>query len=294
MKLLQIMRPRHWAKNVFVFAALIFGQKITDPLAVVGAIGGFFCFCLAASAIYIINDIIDRRTDSLHPEKCKRPIAAGSVSISSAVLVSALCAAAAIIGGFVLARNFATVIMAYIVLMIFYSLLFKRMMILDCVVISIGFCLRAIAGAIAVGVSISPWLIICTFALCLFLAFSKRRGEIILLGENSESFRETLAGYTPELLAHMLDVTSGLAVVCFLLYAMDDRTLRIFGTNNLVYTTPLVLYCIFRFSLLIQQGSFSDPLQLMYKDLPFQIGLVLWVLSCIGIIYADKLGFGGT
>jgi 4-hydroxybenzoate polyprenyltransferase len=294
MKLLQIMRPQHWAKNVFVFAALIFGQKITDPLATGRAIGGFFCFCLAASAIYIFNDIIDRRTDGLHPEKRKRPIAAGCVSIGSAVVVSALCAAAAIIGSFVLARSFATVILAYIVLMILYSLLFKRMMILDCVIISVGFCLRAIAGAVVVGVFISPWLVICTFALCLFLAFSKRRGEIILLRENSESFRRTLAGYTPELLAHMLDVTSGLAVVCFLLYAMDDRTLRIFGTNNLVYTTPLVLYCIFRFSLLIQQGSYSDPLRLMYKDLPFQIGFVLWILSCIGIIYADKLGFGGT
>jgi len=294
MKLLRIMRPQHWTKNGFVFAALIFGQKITVPLAVGRAIGAFFCFCLAASAIYIFNDIIDRKADYLHPEKRKRPIAAGSVSIGTAALVSALCAAAAIVGSFALARSFATVILAYIVLMIIYSLLFKRMMILDCVVISIGFCLRAIAGAIVVGVFISPWLIICTFALCLFLAFSKRRGEIILLRENSESFRETLAGYTPELLAHMLDVTSGLAVVCFLLYTMDDRTLRIFGTNNLVYTTPLVLYCIFRFSLLIQQGRFSDPLQLMYKDLPFQIGLVLWVLSCIIIIYADKLGFGGT
>jgi 4-hydroxybenzoate polyprenyltransferase len=294
MKLLQIMRPQHWTKNVFVFAALIFGQKITVPLAAGRAIVAFFCFCLAASAVYIFNDIIDRRTDGLHPEKRKRPIAAGCVSIGSAAVVSALCAAAAIIGSYFLARSFATVIMAYIVLMILYSLLFKRMMILDCVIISVGFCLRAIAGAVVVGVFISPWLIICTFALCLFLAFSKRRGEIILLRENSESFRRTLAGYTPELLAHMLDVTSGLAVVCFLLYAMDDRTLRIFGTNNLVYTTPLVLYCIFRFSLLIQQGSYSDPLQLMYKDLPFQIGLVLWVLSCIGIIYADKLGFGGT
>jgi len=293
MKLLQIMRPQHWAKNVFVFAALIFGQKITDPLAVGRAVGAFFCFCLAASAIYIFNDIIDRKADGLHPEKRKRPIAAGNVGIGSAMAVSALCAAAAIIGSFALARSFAIVILAYIVLMILYSLLFKRMMIMDCVIISTGFCLRAIAGAIVVGVFISPWLIICTFALCLFLAFSKRRGEIILLRENSESFRQTLAGYTPELLAHMLDVTSGLAVVCFLLYAMDDRTLRIFGTNNLVYTTPLVLYCIFRFSLLIQQGSYSDPLQLMYKDLPFQIGLVLWVLSCIGIIYADKLGFGG-
>jgi len=294
MKLLRIMRPQHWTKNGFVFAALIFGQKITVPLAVGRAIGAFFCFCLAASAIYIFNDIIDRKADYLHPEKRKRPIAAGSVSIGTAALVSALCAAAAIVGSFALARSFATVILAYIVLMIIYSLLFKKMMILDCVVISVGFCLRAIAGAIVVGVFISPWLIICTFALCLFLAFSKRRGEIILLRENSESFRETLASYTPELLAHMLDVTSGLAVVCFLLYTMDDRTLRIFGTNNLVYTTPLVLYCIFRFSLLIQQGRFSDPLQLMYKDLPFQIGLVLWVLSCIIIIYADKLGFGGT
>jgi 4-hydroxybenzoate polyprenyltransferase len=277
---------------VFVFAALIFGRQIAVPLAVGRAMGAFFCFCLAASAVYIFNDIIDRGTDSLHPEKRKRPIAAGTVSISSAAVASALCAAAAIIGSFILARSFAITILAYVVLMILYSLLFKRMMILDCVVISIGFCLRAIAGALVVGVFISPWLIICTFALCLFLAFSKRRGEIILLGESSESFRRTLAGYTPELLAHMLDVTSGLAVVCFLLYAMDERTLHIFGTNNLVYTTPLVLYCIFRFSLLIQQGTYSDPLRLIYKDLPFQIGLVLWVLSCIAIIYADKLGFG--
>jgi 4-hydroxybenzoate polyprenyltransferase len=294
MKLLQIMRPKHWTKNIFVFAALVFGRQITVPLAVGRAVGGFFCFCLAASAIYIFNDIIDRRTDSLHPDKRKRPIAAGTVDVKSAVVLSVLCAAAAIVGGAVLSRNFVIVILAYIVLMVLYSLLFKRMMILDCVVISTGFCLRAIAGAIAVGVFISPWLIICTFALCLFLAFSKRRSEIILLGENSDSFRQTLAGYTPELLAHMLDVSSGLAVICFLLYAMDDRTLRIFGTNNLVYTTPLVLYCIFRFSLLIQQGTYSDPLVLIYKDLPFQIGSVLWILSCIGIIYADKLGFGGT
>jgi 4-hydroxybenzoate polyprenyltransferase len=180
--------------------------------------------------------------------------------------------------------------------MIVYSLLFKRMMILDCTVISIGFCLRAIAGAVVVGVFISPWLIICTFALCLFLAFGKRQSEMVLLNENRESFRKTLAGYTPELLAHMLDVSSGLAVVCFLLYAMDDRTLRLFGTNNLVYTAPLVLYCVFRFRAMIQQGNFSDPVQLVLKDLPFQIGFVLWVLACIVIVYADNLNisFGGA
>ncbi len=293
MKFLQIMRPLHWTKNMFVFAALIFGQKLNVPLAVGRAIGGFFCFCLAASAVYIFNDIIDRKTDRLHPEKCKRPIAAGSVTVGSAVVMSVLCAAVAVVGSFMLADSFAVIVLTYIVLMILYSLLLKRIMILDCVVISIGFCLRAVAGVVvlqAEDVFISPWLIICTFALCLFLAFGKRRSEIAQLREDSESFRKTLAGYTPELLAHMLDVTSGLAVVCFLLYAMDDRTLRIFGSNNLVYTTPLVLYCIFRYSALIQKGKYSGPVQLILSDLPFQIGFVLWVIACIGIIYADKLG----
>lgn len=293
MKFLQIMRPLHWTKNMFVFAALVFGQKLYVPLALGRAIGGFFCFCLAASAVYILNDIIDRKRDRLHPEKCNRPIAAGRVTIGSAVVVSALCAAVAIIGSFMLAQAFAIIILTYIGLMILYSLLLRRIMILDCVVISIGFCLRAIAGVVVLQdeeVFISPWLIICTFALCLFLAFSKRRSEIAQLHQDSESFRNTLADYTPELLAHMLDVTSGLAVVCFLLYAMDDRTFEIFGNNNLVYTTPLVLYCIFRFSALMQTGKYSGPVQLIFNDLPFQIGFVLWVISCIIIIYADKLG----
>ncbi|MHC4792521.1 MAG: UbiA prenyltransferase family protein, partial [Planctomycetota bacterium] len=118
----------------------------------------------------------------------------------------------------------------------------------------------------------------------------KRRSEIAQLRENSESFRKTLGGYTPELLAHMLDVTSVLAIVCFLLYAMDDRTRGLFGTNNLVYTTPLVLYCIFRFSALIQKGRYSGPVRLILNDWPFQIGFVLWVLACIGIIYANMFG----
>ncbi len=293
MKLLQIMRPLHWTKNMFVFAALVFGQKLYVPLALGRAIGGFFCFCLAASAVYILNDIIDRERDRLHPEKCNRPIAAGRVTIGSALVISALCAAVAIIGAFLLSQTFAIIILTYITLMILYSLLLRRIMILDCVVISIGFCLRAIAGVVVLQdeeVFISPWLIICTFALCLFLAFGKRRSEIAQLRQDSESFRNTLADYTPELLAHMLDVTSGLAVVCFLLYAMDDRTFEIFGNNNLVYTTPLVLYCIFRFSALMQTGKYSGPVQLIFNDLPFQIGFVLWVISCIMIIYADKLG----
>lgn len=295
MNFFKIMRPSHWTKNVFVFAALIFGKKLFGPvddvlIAVGSAFGAFLCFSLAASGIYILNDIIDRKTDRLHPEKSQRPIASGQITIASGVILAVLCLLAAMVGSFLLARSLAFIILVYIVLMIFYSVLFKKMMILDCIVISIGFCLRAVAGAVVVGVDISPWLIICTFALCLFLGFSKRRSEIAQLGENSELFRKTLAGYTPELLAHMLDVTSGLAIVCFLLYATDDRTIRLFGTNNLVFTTPLVLYCVFRFSALIQKGSFSGPVQLITRDLLFQIGAAFWVLSCIGIIYANRLG----
>jgi 4-hydroxybenzoate polyprenyltransferase len=296
MKYLQVMRPLHWTKNMFVFAALVFGHKLNEPSSVGRAIGGFFCFCLAASAVYILNDIIDRPRDRLHPEKSKRPIASGELKFGSAVILSALCAAAAIVAAFVLNPTFAVVILIYVVLMIFYSVLLRRVMILDCVVISIGFCLRAIAGAVVVEVFISPWLIICTFALCLFMAFGKRRSEIALLQEDSDLFRITLSGYTPELLAHMIDVTSGLAVVCFLLYAMDDKTFQIHGNNNLVYTTPLVLYCIFRFSLLIQTGKYMGPVQLIFHDLPFQIGFTVWVIASVVIVYADKLGicFGGS
>jgi 4-hydroxybenzoate polyprenyltransferase len=296
MRFLHILRPLHWTKNVFIFAAVIFGKKLLGPsdevLSALGsAAAGFLCFSLAASAVYIFNDIIDREADRAHPAKRKRPIAAGTVSIGSAFAISAICATTAIVGSLMFSYNFMLIILAYIVLMIFYSILLKKVMILDCVVISIGFCLRAIAGAVIINVPISPWLIICTFALCLFLAFGKRRSEIALLGEDSELFRKTLGGYTPELLSHMLDVTSGLAVICFLLYAMDDRTLHTFGSNNLVYTTPLVLYCIFRFSALIQQGRFSGVVELILHDFPFQMGLTLWVVSCIGIIYADKFGF---
>lgn len=288
-----ILRPSHWIKNVFLFVGLVFGGKLAGPIdEVVVSVGragwGFVCFCLAASAMYVFNDIVDRKADRLHPEKRDRPIASGAVSVRAAGVVSFLCGVAAIVGGILAGGRFGAFVAGYIVLTVLYSVYLKRVMIWDCIVIAVGFCLRAVAGAVVVGVAISPWLIICTFALCLFLGFGKRRSEIAQLGEQGEGFRGTLADYTPELLAHMLDVTSGLAVVCFLLYATDERTVRVFGTKNLVYTTAFVLYCIFRFSALIQQGRYSDPVKLILRDLPFQVGFFLWALSFILIIYGGK------
>ncbi len=297
MELIRLLRPVHWVKNVFVFAALIFGRRLLGPVdealvVLARAVGAFCCFSLAASAIYVVNDIMDRRTDSIHPERRNRPIASGQVTVSAATTIALVCMTVAVVGSCLLSWRLAGIIVGYMVLMVVYSLWLKHVMILDCVIIATGFCLRAVAGAVVVEVSISPWLVICTFALCLFLAFSKRRGEIAQLQANSEAFRQTLGEYTPELLAHMLDVTSVLAVVCFLLYAMDYRTKELFGTNDLVYTAPLVLYCIFRLSALTQKGVYSDPVRLIMHDRPFQAGIILWVLLCVGIVYGIGTGLG--
>jgi 4-hydroxybenzoate polyprenyltransferase len=293
MDLLRLLRPVHWVKNTFVLAALIFSRHLIGPweqvvLALARVGGAFICFSLAASSMYIVNDIVDRKTDSIHPERRNRPLASGRVSVSAAVLLSIACAMAAITGGFLLSTGLGTILVFYIVLILLYSFEFKHVMILDCVVIALGFCLRAAAGAVVINVFISPWLVICTFALCLFLAFSKRRGEIAVLAADSESFRKTLGQYTPELLSHMLNVTSVLAVTCFLLYTMDSRTRALFGTNGLVYTTPVVLYCIFRFSALMQKGTYSDPIHLIMADRAFQLGILLWVALSIGIVYGYR------
>ena len=295
MKILQLMRPAHWVKNIFVFAALVFGGKLFGPvdevlLSIGSAVGGFLCFCMASSATYIFNDIIDRESDKSHPEKCKRPIAAGQVSVGQGIFLAGLCVLAALFCSYLLSMSLTIVIAAYLILSTIYTLLLKDVMILDCIIISVGFCMRAVAGAIVVGVYISPWLIICSFTLCLFLAFGKRRSEMVMLGDEGHEYRKTLAGYSMELLDHMLDVTSGLAIMCFLLYSMDSRTEKLFGTTNLVYTSPLVMYCVFRFSALIQRGKYSGPVKIIVSDRPFQIGFVFWVLACIIIIYADKFG----
>jgi 4-hydroxybenzoate polyprenyltransferase len=294
MELLRTLRPVHWVKNVFVFAALVFSRRLAGPWteswpAVGLALGAFVCFCLASSAIYILNDVLDRKTDRVHPQRRTRPIAAGRVTVSAALALAAGCAVLALAGSLLLSAPLVAIILAYMLLMVFYSMGLKHVMILDCAIIALGFCLRAVAGAVVINVFISPWLVICTFALTLFLAFSKRRGEIAQLQADSEAFRKTLGEYTPELLAHMLDVSSVLAVVCFLLYAMDFRTRELFGSNNLVYTTPVVLYCIFRFSALTQKGLYGDPVKLIVADRPFQIGLALWAVLCVGIIYGKGI-----
>ncbi len=285
-----ILRPRHWPKNVFVLAGLVFSQKLSgtasQALVAIGqSLGALVCFCLISSAVYILNDLVDRKADGLHPKKSRRPIASGRVTQSQAIRMMVFCLSGSLIGSYLIEPMLTLWVIAYFGLMVFYSLSLKRVMILDCIVIAVGFCLRAVAGAVAVDVMISSWLVICTFALCLFLGFGKRRSEIEQLTGEAQAYRQTLARYTPELLAHMMNVTSGLAIVCFLLYATDAETELKFGNDHLAYTVPLVLFCIFRFSALIQTGTYSGPVQVFWADRPFQLGLLAWAVACMAILY---------
>ncbi|MBK9118787.1 MAG: decaprenyl-phosphate phosphoribosyltransferase [Phycisphaerales bacterium] len=288
MPYLRLMRPEQWSKNVFLFAGLVFGQRLTDSAAVVTALLGFGCFCLVSSAVYIFNDIRDRQEDRLHPRKRTRPVAAGQVTPASAGLLAALLLGVGLLGAWQLDWPFFLTTSAYLVVQAFYTYGLKQVALLDVILIGIGFVLRAIAGAVVVNVEISPWLVICTFTLCLFMGFSKRRCELAALAEQADDavrHRRTLGVYTPELLNHMTTVTAGIAVVSFLLYATDDKTVVKFQTEYLAYTLPLVVYAVFRFALLVEHGRVDGPTAVLVRDRPFQAAIALWSLAVVLIIY---------
>jgi 4-hydroxybenzoate polyprenyltransferase len=292
MPYLQLMRPAQWSKNVFLFAGVAFGQKLDDPRSVLWALLGFVCFSLASSAVYVYNDIHDRAEDRHHPVKRNRPIASGRVSVTSASAFAMILLTVALAGGYGLDRGFFLVQLTYVFLQFCYTTWLKHVAVVDVILIGTGFVLRAVAGAVLVHVVISHWLVVCTFTLCLFMGFSKRRCELTDLAldgtDDASRHRKTLAAYTPELLNHMTTLTAGIAVVSFMLYATDKRTLSVFGTNYLIYTLPLVVYAVFRFALLVEHGRVSGPTAVLLRDRPFQIALGLWGLAALVIVYRGR------
>jgi 4-hydroxybenzoate polyprenyltransferase len=289
MPLLRMLRPAQWSKNFFLFAGLVFGRRLSDPGSVALALAAFACFCLLSSSVYIFNDIHDREEDRLHPRKRCRPVASGEVSPAAAAVYASALAAAGLATAWLLSPGLAIVGIAYLALQTAYTLVVKHLVLLDVICLGLGFVLRAVAGAVAVNVEISHWLVICTFTLCLFMGFSKRRCELNALAENSPDqagrHRRTLALYTPELLNHFTTLTAGIAVVSFMLYATDARTVREFHTHYLVYTLPAVVYAIFRFAYLVEHGRVDGPTEVLLRDRPFQIALALWTLAAVSIVY---------
>ena len=303
---MMLLRPRQWVKNVFVLAGLIFGGELGNISSVLRSFSGFACFCVLASGIYIINDIRDRAEDRLHPTKRSRPIASGAIGPGAAVTGALLLIFIGIFGSIVIDFQrhvdgafasrylFTCWSIAYVLLNLAYTFVLKYVMLVDVIVIASGFVIRALAGAAAVstsmndGVEISPWLVICTFMLCLFMGFGKRRCELAQLGDQVSSHRAVGKDYSLSLLDHILSVTAGISVVSYLLYTMSDRTSDVFSAavaERLAYTTPLVLYGIFRFYAQVAGGRVDGPTEIVTRDRPFQIGVTLWGIAVVLIIY---------
>lgn len=290
---IELLRPTQWVKNVVVFAGPAAGLKLSSALSLRQAVVAFVAFCLAASATYALNDVVDRRADASHPTKRLRPVARGVIRGSSALLVAVVLAAAAVsLSTLLLSSGVTTVLVGYLALTLAYSLTLKRRVILDVIVVAIGFVLRAFAGSAAVDVPTSEWLIACVFTLCLFMGFGKRRCEIAMIGNADEigQHRRTLVRYTPDLLNHLLAVSAGIAVITFLLYTLDTSGHPSpFQKQHLFYTLPLVIYGIFRFAMLTELGIYSGPTEIVLKDRAMLLAILLWAICALVIAYQNVL-----
>jgi 4-hydroxybenzoate polyprenyltransferase len=281
------MRPEQWTKNLFVFAGLLFGARLLDPQAVAVTIVAFVVFCLISGSVYLINDVMDRESDRHHPEKRRRPVASGELPPRSANIAAALLGGAGLAVASTIGAAFVAVAVAYLTLLLGYSLFLKHVVILDVMTIAAGFVLRAVAGAVAIPVPISNWLLVCTTLLALFLALSKRRHELTLLAEGAAGHRPILGEYSPALLDQMVSVVTASALVAYASYATSVETAERLGTTRLPATIPFVLYGIFRYLYLVhQKRGGGSPSTLLLTDRPLQVCVVLWVATIVAILYS--------
>jgi 4-hydroxybenzoate polyprenyltransferase len=289
--IIRLIRPKHWVKNIFVLAPLIFAGKFSDPGSVISAVIAFLSFCAAASAVYTFNDIRDLEVDKLHPGKRIRPLASGELSTASAwkVCATLLAIAAAgtvyltIVGGYA----FAVGIALYLAVNIYYTLIGKTQVIVDAFCIAVGFVLRVIAGAYAIGVEPTGWIVVTTFFLSLFLGFGKRRGEIVRMQEDSPSHREVLSSYPINLLDQIIVSTGTIAIISYALYTLDAGVIDKFGSPRLYYTIIPVAYGVFRYMYLLLKGDEGDPTEVLMKDTGLLFTVLIWLISAAGIVYID-------
>jgi hypothetical protein len=284
------LRPEQWSKNAFVFAGLLFGGRLTQGPQYLAAAGvAFAVFCGLSGAVYLINDVADRTADAGHPLKRFRPIAAGQLSPAAALTGAGILAVACLAGAFAISRGLGLAGTAYLGLLALYSFWLKHLVILDVLAIAGGFVLRAVAGALAVDVSISPWLLICVTLLALFLGLSKRRHELTLLGGGAGGHRPILDAYSPYLLDQMISVVGAATLVAYSVYTTDSDTAARVGSSNLALTIPFVLYGIFRYLYLVhrEQGG-GSPAAMLITDRPLLACVGLWALTVGALLYPVK------
>jgi len=288
-QILITMRPKQWIKNTVVFAALIFSQRLFDHHAFLMSFLAFFLFCLIAGSVYLINDVLDKEEDKRHPFKKLRPVASGSLSTATAITCAALLAIVSLGVAILVDGWFGVILATYYGINLAYSRYLKHLVIIDVMVIALGFVLRAVGGAVIINVEISPWLIICTTLLALFLGFGKRRHELVTMNEEAHNHRPILSEYSPYFLDQMISVLTASTVVVYALYTMSPEVQAKLHTTHLNLTIPFVLYGIFRYLYLIhQKKSGGNPTNVLFSDRPLLINIVLWMITVCIILYFLK------
>jgi 4-hydroxybenzoate polyprenyltransferase len=286
--LLASLRPRQWVKNLFVFAGVIFSQQLLTP-RIWPALAAFAIFCGLSGSIYLFNDVADADKDRLHPAKRLRPIASGALPLGTAVGFGVLLLAGCLAAAFALSPAFALVSLSYGALLTAYSLWLKHIVIVDVLTVSMGFVLRAVAGAVAVDVEISGWLLICSILMALFLGLGKRRHEYRSLTGDAAAHRPILADYSEGFLDQMISVVTASTVTTYALYTMSPETVAKFHTRLLPLTLPFVLYGIFRYLYLLYRRDLGgNPSDLVVTDRGLLLDVLLWMLTTLAIIYGPK------
>lgn len=283
----KLFRISQWIKNFFVFVPVLFSLHLFEYEFFINSIGAFFIFCFASSIVYIINDVMDAEADRSHPIKKNRPIASGKISSTQALISSAILFGLIIFPIFLMNREFIITIGLFLILNIFYTFSFKHIVLLDVFSIAAGFMMRVVGGAFAIDVEISNWLILTTMFISLFLAVIKRRSELELhLEEEGKTTRKVLQSYSLNYTEHMATITAAGVIISYALYTVSTRTVEIFGTDDLLYTTPFVVFGIFRYMFLAYQNHKGEnATEALVTDLPMMLNLILYILTVVIIIY---------
>ncbi|MBN1923090.1 MAG: decaprenyl-phosphate phosphoribosyltransferase [Anaerolineae bacterium] len=283
--LFKTMRPKQWTKNGIIFAALVFDKKIFQWDYLWRTVLGFLLFSLISGVVYIINDIVDIEKDRQHPRKRQRPLASGALSPRLALGFAIVVGLASLATAFWLSPGFGFILAGYLVLQIAYSLYLKNIVLLDIIAIAAGFVLRVAAGTPLVDAeNFSPWLYICTTLLALFLALGKRRGELILLGEEAGNHRESLQFYTCGLLDQLISLVTSSTLLAYALYTFSAPNLP--QNHAMMLTVPFVIYGLFRYLYLVHaEGVTLAPDEVLLTDRPLQVDLLLWGVSAASILY---------
>lgn len=278
---LAVLRPKQWTKNLLVFASLIFSIKVVTLPMVLQCIAGFILFCLVSGCVYVLNDYVDREADGKHPDKCHRPIASGRLQPERALLFGCVLLIGSLSVAFVLNHWFSLLLFGYFIINVAYSIKLKHVVIVDIMVIAIGFVLRAIGGGIVIAIDFTPWFLICTMLLALFLAISKRRHELYLLSVNKGEHRRVLEQYSTELLNQLNSIVTTAAIMSYSLFTFTSG-----HTIHLMWTIPLVMYGIFRYLYLIHmKGKGGKPEEVLLEDPHILATVMLFAVMIVVILY---------